>query len=258
MTVQTVLDWLDSFAPFDSAADFDNVGLLVGDAAANVTGVLFCMDATADAVAEAVQNGCNLIVSHHPLLYHGMKRIYYEDPKGSVLHAVMAANANLVAAHTNLDQAPGGIADSLAAALGLQSVGPTEGPYIRVGTLETPLSLADLADRARQVLHITPRAYGQPDQPIRRVAVGPGACGELYEIALRSGAQAFVTGEIRHHEIIDATQRGMAVVEAGHYPTEQPGVVALYQRFLSELAAREPSARAVLCSTPPYPGASNA
>ena len=111
MTVQTVLDWLDSFAPFANAWSSDNVGLLAGDAGAEVRGVLFCLDATVEAAAYAAETGCNLLVAHHPVLFHGTKRISYPEPEGRLLRALCAGDLHLIAAHTNLDQAPGGIAD---------------------------------------------------------------------------------------------------------------------------------------------------
>ena len=249
MTVQTVLDWLDSFAPFATAEDFDNVGLLAGDARAEVNGALFCLDATPDAVAYAAKNGCNLIISHHPLLFHGAKRINYTCAEGRALRGLMGADIHLIAAHTNLDKAPGGIADSLAQAIGLCSIEPTGDPYVRVGMLEaTPLPLPE---RVEETLHIRPRVYGEANGPVRLVAVGPGACGEGYEAALRVGAQAYLTGEIHHHQILDATWRGLVVLDAGHFSTEWPGVRALSQRFNAELAR---GTRAALYPYPPYAG----
>lgn len=258
MTVQTLLDWLDSFAPFANAEGFDNVGLLVGDAAAEVRGVLFCLDATPGAVTAAREAGCNVVFSHHPLLFGGATRIYYARPEGQALRGLMADGAHLIAAHTNLDKAPGGISESLAQALGLCDVQPTESPYVRVGALPEPLSLADFAANVQQALRIVPRLYGGMDEPIRRVAVGPGAFGMGCDAAIQSGAQVYVTGEIHLHQLLDANGRGLVVLDAGHAATEQPGVRALYQRFLAELAPRAPQARAVLYPYQPGVGANPA
>ncbi len=257
MTVQAVLDWLDSFAPFETAIGFDNVGLLVGDASAQVSGALFCLDATAEAAQAAARNGCNLIVSHHPVLFHGVKRIDYSSPEGRLLCELARQNMHLIAAHTNMDQAPGGMAESLARAIGLSDLVPNFDRYARVGLLDKPLSLQALADRVEQALHIAPRVYGRTDEPIRRVGVGPGAFGEGYESVIPLGAQAYLTGEIHHHQALDAIQRGLVVLEAGHYHTEQPGVRALYRRFQAELAQSD-GIRAILHDISPDSGMTTA
>ena len=114
MKVRDVLNWLDALAPFDSAEDFDNVGLLLGDADASVRGVTFGMDVTEALVDDALAHGDELIVTHHPFIFHALKRINYNEPQGRALLKLTANRLCVIAAHTNWDKAPGGINDSLA------------------------------------------------------------------------------------------------------------------------------------------------
>ncbi len=254
MKVRDVLSWLDGLAPFDSAEDFDNVGLLLGDAETSVSGVTFCMDVTEALVDEALKHGDRLIVAHHPFIFHALKRINYNDPQGRTLLKLTANRICVIAAHTNWDKAPGGVSDSLARALGLLDVSAPD-DFLRLGSLPAPLSAAELDALIRQSLHIDARCYPASDAPIARVAVAGGAYGEGYALAASSGAQAFVVGEVRHHELLDACARGLTVYDAGHFPTELPGVMSLYERFLADATRAGWSVKAHLYFQPPYAGA---
>lgn len=254
MNVAQILDWLNGIAPFDSAEAFDNVGLLLGNPGAEVRTVLFGMDLTETLAYEAAGLGAELIITHHPFIFHALKRIDYTGPQGRTLCMLAQRRVNVIAAHTNWDQAAGGISDSLANALSLQAVRSID-PYIRIGSLSTPLSAEVFASFIRRVLHAAPRCHPASDHPIANVAVAGGAYGEGYQAAIAAGADAYVTGEIAHHEILDACARGLTVYDAGHYPTEMPGVTALYQRFIADALAAEWPVKAHLHVQPPFPGA---
>lgn len=254
MKVRDVLSWLDGLAPFDSAEDFDNVGLLLGDAETSVSGVTFGMDVTEALVDEALKHGDRLIVAHHPFIFHALKRINYNDPQGRTLLKLTANRICVIAAHTNWDKAPGGVSDSLARALGLLDVSAPD-DFLRLGSLPAPLSAAELGALIRQSLHIDARCYPASDAPIACVAVAGGAYGEGYALAASSGAQAFVVGEVRHHELLDACARGLTVYDAGHFPTELPGVMSLYERFLADATRAGWPVKAHLYFQPPYAGA---
>ncbi|MDD3213697.1 MAG: Nif3-like dinuclear metal center hexameric protein [Eubacteriales bacterium] len=235
MTAENIWTWLDRFAPFASQEDFDNSGLIIGDPSAEVHRVLFALDATLPVVREAVQAGAQLIVTHHPLMFGGVKRIRFDEPEGAILAEIAGARLSLIAAHTNFDQASGGTGDSLAAVLGLSDVEPVPGSvYLRAGSLPSPQTAAALLAQVDRRLHACSRLYGDPSRVIRRVAVGSGAIGEEFAFAAQAGAEAFVVGEIKHHHLLAAEAMGLTVLEAGHYPTEQPGLEALYQRFTQD------------------------
>ncbi len=251
-TVAEVAAWVDSFAPFDTAEGFDNVGLLVGDGQATAERVLFCLDVTEAAIAEAMRQQATLIVSHHPVLFSGAKRILYNDPEDRVLCALIRNRLSLIAAHTNLDAAEGGTGDCLAAAIGLTHAAPTSDRYVRVGELPSPMTAEEAALRVGHGLGRLPILYGAGERVISRVAVGAGAYGEGWEAALQAGAQAYVTGEIHHHQALPACASGLTLIEAGHFFTEQPVVAALKQRFLTETLRRGHAAEAFSFDLPPY------
>ena len=254
MKVKEILDWLNDMAPFETAEGFDNVGLLMGDREAEVHTVLFGMDITDAMADEAIKLGAELIITHHPFIFHALKRIDYTGPQGRTLCRLAEKRIGVIATHTNWDKAPGGVGDSLAQALELTNVTSAD-DYVRIGTLPSPMSPADFKAYVRTRLHIDARVYPAADESIVRVGVAGGAYGEGYLAALSAGAQAYVVGEIAHHEILDAAARGLTLCDAGHYATEWPGVIALYDRFTADAQANGWKAAAHLHTTAPYAGA---
>ena len=229
MTVQDVLWALDQAFPFALAEEWDNVGLLLGDAQREVSGCAVALDATEEALDFARERGANLLVTHHPVLFRARKRLVEDDVEARFLCRAIREGVSLIAAHTNFDNAPGGMNDCLAAALGLTNVLPLEGG-LRVGKAEA----CDWAQRAQERLQAPVRAYGSPLG--MRVAVCGGAGGEFWKIALAAGADVYVTGEIRYHEALEAMQSGLCVLEAGHGPTERVGLAALAQKIPGPVA----------------------
>lgn len=254
MNVGQIEKWLDSIAPFDTAESFDNVGLLMGDRNTEVHTIVFGMDLTEALTDEALRLNAELIITHHPFIFHAIKRIDYTLPQNRTLCRLAAKGTAVLAAHTNWDQACGGISDSLAIALELLDVQNADS-YVRVGTLPSPISAANLKELLHQQLGANVRCYPAADKLFSRIAVAGGAYGEGYEAALAAGADAYVVGEIAHHEILDACARGLTVCDAGHFATEWPGVKALHQRFLADAAAGCWSIQSHLHDKAPYAGA---
>lgn len=253
VTVRDVMDWLDVVAPFESAEDFDNVGLMAGDPSATVRRVLFTLDGTVQAVREALATNAELIVTHHPLIFHPLRSIDYTVPQGQAILALAKSDISLLSAHTNWDKAQGGVSDALAQALALTQVRRGD-DYLRLGELPAPLSREALTLLIRERLHTEPKVYGD-GTVFSTVAAAGGAYGEAASLAASLGAQAYVVGEIRHHELLDACARGITVFEAGHFATEAPGIAALYQRFLKDAAAASWRITARLFTSAPYLGA---
>lgn len=254
MKVRQVWEWLNKLAPFDSAESFDNVGLLMGDMDAEVDTVLFGMDVTADMAEQALQTGAQLIVTHHPFIFHPLRCIDYTAPQGRALCELAGHQINVIGAHTNWDKAEGGVSDALADALGLAHVQRCD-DFLRLGQLPKAVSAADFTGMVRKELRIEPRVLGPQDKLVRRVAVAGGAYGEAGAMAALLGADAFVVGEIRHHELLDACARGLTVYDAGHFATEWPGVKALYERFLADAQQAGCPVKAHLHCNAPYAGA---
>ena len=251
MTVNDVFEWLNQIAPFETQEAFDNSGLLAGDPSAVVRKVLFTLDVTKPAIAEAVNIGAELIISHHPLMFHPVQQIRYDREEGAVIRLLTASGLSLIAAHTNLDQCNGGMSDSLAQTLALKTITACDAnPYLRTGTLSSSCTAKEFLFSVSSRLSASVRMYGDAESIIRSVAVAPGAGGDMVPDV---DADAFVTGEIKHHELLNACGRGLAIFDAGHYPTEFPGIAALYQRFLAAAAGHGWAMEAALYSRPPYP-----
>lgn len=235
MTVQDIYDFIDTLAPFSSQADFDNAGLLLGEAQQEVTGILVALDATEGVLDEALQQGANLIVTHHPLMFAPRQRLTEDDAEARLLCRMIRGRVALIAAHTNLDQAPGGINDVLAARCGLTEVSG-EG-CLRIGTLPEGETAASLIPRLEQALRTTVRVMGRvpPDFPLRRMAVSSGAGSDGWAQAAQLKADVFLTGEMKHHHALSLVSAGVLGLEAGHFATEEPGIFALADALQTRL-----------------------
>jgi len=170
MNVRDALNWLNDLASFDSAEDFDNVGLLIGDERLPVQTVVFGLDATPALVREAVRLHAQLIVTHHPLIFNPLRRIHYADPIGQAVSQIVENRMSLIAAHTNWDKAEGGVGDSLAAALGLEQVRSVD-DYLRVGRLPSPMAPDAFCALVAERLGMRPQLYGHGEETIETVAV---------------------------------------------------------------------------------------
>ena len=224
-TVQDIYDFINSLAPFDTQDAADNAGLLVGSPAAPVTGIHVALDVTQRVLDEAEAAHASLIVTHHPLMFTGTHRLLESDYEGGLLARLIRGRMALIAAHTTLDRAPGGINDVLAGTLGMRDV--TGEGYLRIGTLPQPLSAQQLIAHAASALHTVVRPMGNIQRPIVRVAVSSGAGSDAWAEAAALGADAFITGEMKHHHALALADAGLLGLEAGHHATEEPGIFAL-------------------------------
>ena len=219
-TVTDVEQLVGGIAPYELAEEWDNVGLLVGHAQAQVTRVLVALDLSMGVVEEAKALGAQLIVTHHPIMFSARKRLTDADREGRLMLALAEAGIAHIAAHTNLDSAPGGVNDTLMAAMGAENV-RGEG-FVRAGDLPEGMTLGALAQRARTKLRAEVRVYGAEDTAVHVLGCCSGAGGGEVALAKALGADCFITGEIRHHEALDAVDGGVCVLEAGHFETENP------------------------------------
>jgi len=254
-TVGQIADWINEIAPFESAESFDNVGLLIGDRTAGVTKVFFTLDLTEEVALAAARQQAELIITHHPFIFSPIRRIDYTTPQGRILRLVLENGVSVIAAHTNWDKAPGGVGDTLAGLLGLEDVTSLD-DYVRIGSLPAPVTAEAYQQQIDHSLHFLPHCYGACDT-ICRVAVAGGSYGEGYALALKAGADAFVVGEIKHHEILDATAQGLVIYDAGHHATELPAMPALHERFKCACQQNGWSIQTCLFTAPPFAGATH-
>lgn len=230
-TVRELEQLLLAEIPAAWAEDWDNVGLLAGDGDAPVRRVLAALEVTEPVIQEAQAVGAQLILTHHPVIFKGVKRLCPQDPQGELAYAVTRAGLSVISLHTNWDAAPGGTNDALGAALGVTELKPFSAgevqPIGRVGQI-APCTLAAFAGRVKSALdsrHLL--AVGDPERTIGRVALCGGEGSDFLLAARDQGADALVTGEMKYHTLLLAEQLGMGVIVAGHYETEVPGLEAL-------------------------------
>ena len=220
-TVGEIEQTLYNLAPHPLAQSWDNVGLLVGSPDQMVKKVLVSLDITEAVADEAHSWGAELIVAHHPVIFGGVKSVTDRDPTGRTLLRLIRCGLSAICMHTNLDVAAGGVNDLLAGALGLADTAPAEENGIeRVGILPEPLPLPDFLARVRETLGPNGLRYVDGGRPVRRVAVGGGACGDFFPRAAAMGCDTFVTADVKYHQFLDAKAMGLSLIDAGHFPTE--------------------------------------
>lgn len=234
--VQDVYDYIDAKAPFSTQMDFDNAGLLVGDKTVPVKRVMVALDATLPVVRETTRKRCQLLVTHHPLIFHPLKAVTTDDPTQAVVAELVRKNIALICAHTNLDAAPGGVNDVLMERLGVKALGILEefgvhngqpygmGRWGELPRAMEPKAFAAMVKRAlgTRAVRAVPGAG-----PIKKVAVCGGSGGDMVELAASLGMNAYVTADVKHHEFLLAQALGITLIDAGHYATENPVVPVL-------------------------------
>lgn len=221
-TVGEIYNLIDKIAPFSNSFEFDNVGILVGDATAKVQRVGVCLDITNEVVEKAVENDCDLIVAHHPVIFNKLSSITAESVPFKLIKNGIAA----ICAHTNLDSATGGVNDRLAITLGIENAvrlvdeNFDEGiEMARIGAIEpkTPLEFINFV---KNQLSSPDVRYIEGSKIINRVCVYGGAGNDFILQAKAAGADAFVTSEIKHHQWLEAKDLDITVIDAGHFSTE--------------------------------------
>lgn len=249
-TVGDVYRMLDALAPFDTAMEGDNAGLLVGRMDQPVDTILTALDATPGVVCEARERGAQLLVTHHPLLFEPIRSLNEGDLEAALLCSLVRANLSLIAAHTNLDLAPGGVNDALAARLGWPA-SRAEG-YLRLGTFDAPRTLVSLRASVASELGGPVAAFGKPGRLVTRFAICSGAGSSEVAAAAQLGAEVFLTGEIKHSAALEAAARGMAVLAAGHRETEICAADLLARHLQSSADAVKYKVRVYVSAVDPF------
>ena len=233
MKCREIIEILEMLAPKSCACDWDNPGLLAGRMDKDVKKILLTLDADDAAVARAKEIGADMLLSHHPLIFRPVKHVSDEDFIGRRLVSLIQADVSYYAMHTNFDSAPGCMADIVADRLNfidqkpLEAMGEIYGTAYgigKTGTLKVPMTGLELAREVKNRFGLPfVVVYGSElyeAEPVMRVATCPGAGGSEIKEALKAGTQVFITGDISHHEGIDAAAQGMMIIDAGHYGLE--------------------------------------
>ena len=227
-TVGEILTFLEMLAPRSMKMDWDNVGLLCGGKNRPVTKILVALDPFEDVCEEAARWGAELILTHHPLIFSPLKSVTDDTAIGRAVQLLCAHGISAINAHTNLDCAPGGVNDCLAQTLGLKDVqviapaGIDElgRPWglLRQGVVEAQ-PLSEFLPKIKSALNCEGLRYVDGGKPVRRVAVGGGACASELQDAVKAGCDTFVTADAKYNQFWDAHDLGLNLIDAGHFAT---------------------------------------
>ena len=224
LKVKDVVEVIEGFAPVSLQEGWDNSGLCIGSADAPVSSVLLGLDCTPELVDEAVACGADMIITHHPLIFSGLKKISPDNPVGEAVIKAIRAGISIYAAHTNADKVIAGVSGAMAARLGLVNVtildedGDGTGLGV-VGDLPQPISADEAIRLVKDRFSLKAMRTSRPlEGEISRVAMCGGSGGSLIGAAIRSGAQLYLSGDISYHNFF--TKDGFMIMDIGHYESE--------------------------------------
>lgn len=246
MKIRQIIDALEDFAPLALQDGYDNAGLQIGlPQDVDATGVLLCLDVTEAVVDEAISRGCNMVVSHHPLLFHPLKSIAGRDYVERVVIKAIKHDITLYAAHTNLDNAPGGVNHKMAEKLQMGSLEwlepkvEFEGGSGLVGELPAEMTSQAFVQLVKETFKVDSVRYNEwKGRYVHRVAICGGAGAFLVTKAIEKGADAFITGEIGYHRFFGHEDE-LLMMEIGHFESEQY-TLELFREILSKVAPELP------------------
>ncbi len=257
MKIKQVTEALELFAPLPLQEGWDNAGLQVGLTEAEVSGALLCLDVTEAVVDEAIAIGCNLIVSHHPIIFHKLARLTGDDYVQRTVMKAIKAGVTIASMHTNMDNARGGVNFKIAEKLGLHNVRFIAGKTVVgiecgsgvIGELATPVAADDFVITLKHTFGVE---CVQCNQLLRRaiksVALCGGAGSFLVDEAIAAGADAFVTGEMHYHEFFGREQQ-IQIAVIGHYQSEQY-TSEIFKTIIEERCPGVPCHITSVCTNP--------
>lgn len=251
-TIAQIIDAIEEAAPRSLQEQWDNSGLICGRKADPCSGVIVCLDVTPEVVSQAIAAGCNLIISHHPLIFKGIKAVSDTTPQGLALIMAIKHDIAVYCAHTSLDNAPSpwGVSHEMAALLGAQVesvISPTgTGVIAELPEVMAPAEFIETVKAAFGAACV--RHSALPSGPISRIALGSGACGFLIPDAIAAGAQAIVTSDVRYHDFLDFG-KAIFIVDLTHFDTEKI-TKPIFKRIISQKFS---NFAPVICASEPNP-----
>lgn len=261
MQCRELIGRLDELAPRAYACEWDNPGFLAGREEKEIKKILVALDATDEVVEQAIREGADMLLTHHPLIFKPLKQVNDQNFISRRIVELIQADICYFAMHTNFDIAPGCMADLAAEKLGLipeeplEVTGEADGAAIgvgKIGSLKEPVSVEALGRRVKELFglpFVTVYGTEQVTGPVSRVAVSPGAGGSMIRYGIEKKAQVLVTGDIGHHDGIDAAANHMAVIDAGHY-----GLEHIFIPFMADyLKQMLPGGFEVVTALPAFP-----
>ena len=225
-----ILRFIESIAPVELKMDWDNVGLLCGRSDKEVRTVLVALDPFPHVCDEAVEVGADLLVTHHPLIFEGLKAVTDKTTVGQAIMTLIGSDITAINAHTNLDCAEGGVNDTLAQQLELTDISVIGSEHLlRAGNFSS--TLPAFLEQVKTKLGCEVLRYVDGGKPVSKVAVGGGSCGsELMEV-IEADCDTFVTADIKYNQFWDAKAYGINLIDAGHFHTENPVCAVLAEKI---------------------------
>lgn len=239
MRCSDFVELLNEIAPFSTAEKWDNSGFQIGDLSQDINKVMLALDPTEDVIAQAIEEQCDMLITHHPLIFSGEKNIVWQDEEGKRIMSLIQNGVAYCAMHTNYDSTC--IARDVADRIGLPFDGvmqqaPGDNEMIGlgvVGTYPEELTIQEIAERIKEYFGLeSVRLYGNPERKVKKVAVLPGGGGDEVGVARATGAELYITGDVKHHQALEGVNNNMAVMDATHYGLEYIFAEGLKERLL--------------------------
>jgi dinuclear metal center YbgI/SA1388 family protein len=240
---------MEQYAPPSLKESYDNVGLMVGDLEEDITSILVALDCTMEVIKEAIEKDCNLILTHHPLLFIKPKTITTDTLQGRKIIELIRNNINLYSSHTNLDITAGGLNDLVTELLGYNNwsiIEPSseksstgEQGVGRIVMMENAITLKELCDRVKTLLNISHLRYaGSDSMLLHKIAIVNGSGEDYFKASAELGADCIITGDTSYHYVSDYSEMGIGIIDAGHYETEWPPMKRFAEIIQKELKSR--------------------
>ena len=228
MKVRDLLNHIDTFAPFELAEEWDNSGLQVGSYDAEVNRIAICLDAVPEAIIQASEKCCEVLLTHHPLIFRAVKKINADTELGRTIFEAVNRRINIIAAHTNWDKAEDGVNATLAKLLGLSEIKPLD-DFGLIGKLENKLETEKFLEHVKSSWNLSRLDFysGGNDLKISRVALCGGSGADFWRAAKLHRADIYLTADMKYHELIDATRAGLAIGLADHGEMERASLPEL-------------------------------
>ncbi len=223
MDVNKLVEVLEAYFPLSLQEGWDNSGLQISPEDSSIKGVLLSLDVGIKTVEEAINNNCNLIIAHHPLLFSAAKKIYNHFYPYNIVHKAIKNGIGIYAYHTNLDIANGGLNDYICNMLKLTNIKVVEKhPPLRIGELPEAMSLYDTVSCIKKTLDIECVKFVKGnDKPIKKIAVCTGSCSDMIYDILDEDFDTFLSGDLKHHTAYFARETKLNIIDATHFHTEK-------------------------------------
>ena len=228
-TVRDIYNYIDSFAPFGTQAEWDNSGLLVGNENSVVNKIIFALDVTSDVIEQAKNVGADLIVTHHPVIFKPVSNVLND----SLIYKLIENNISIICAHTNYDKAVDGVNDILCYTVNADKIEKIDDTFLNITTFENTYSTDEFAKHLKEKLNGAVR-YNNLDKTISKIAVCSGSGSDYLPLAKELQCDALLTGDASHHSFLDADEMGIVLFAAGHFETEMIAIKPLLDKIEKE------------------------